>query len=145
MTSPIKSILYVNQRDLWQNIRIVLYLKSIKILFIVLRIESKHFNTKYKALVIWLPQICWFHPHSPDQFQLPRHVCACWVASVCVQFCATPWPVACQAPLSMGFSRQEYWSGLPYPSPGDLRNPHLLCLLHWQECSLPLVLPVKAP
>ena len=32
----------------------------------------------------------------------------------------TPWTVACQAPLSMGFSRQEYWSGLPFPSPGDL-------------------------
>ena len=30
------------------------------------------------------------------------------------------WTVACQAPLSMGFSRQEYWSGLPFPSPGDL-------------------------
>ena len=30
---------------------------------------------------------------------------------------ATPWTVACQAPLSMGFSRQEYWSGLPFPSP----------------------------
>ena len=33
---------------------------------------------------------------------------------------ATPWTVACQAPLSMGFSRQEYWRGLPFPSPGDL-------------------------
>ena len=33
---------------------------------------------------------------------------------------ATPWTVTCQAPLSMGFSRQEYWSGLPLPSPGDL-------------------------
>ena len=33
---------------------------------------------------------------------------------------ATPWTVSCQAPLSMGFSRQEYWSGLPFPSPGDL-------------------------
>ena len=36
---------------------------------------------------------------------------------------ATPWTIACQAPLSMGFSRQEYWSGLPFPSPGDLPNP----------------------
>ena len=36
---------------------------------------------------------------------------------------ATPWTVAHQAPLSMGFSRQEYWSGLPFPSPGDLPNP----------------------
>ena len=36
---------------------------------------------------------------------------------------ATPWTVACQAPLSMGFSRQEYWSGLPFPSPGALPDP----------------------
>ena len=36
---------------------------------------------------------------------------------------ATPWTVAHQAPLSMGFSRQEYWSGLPFSSPGDLSNP----------------------
>jgi len=35
----------------------------------------------------------------------------------------TPWTVACQAPLSIGFSRQEYWSGLPFPSPGDLPHP----------------------
>ena len=35
----------------------------------------------------------------------------------------TPWTVASQAPLSMGFLRQEYWSGLPFPSPGDLPNP----------------------
>ena len=34
----------------------------------------------------------------------------------------TQWIVACQAPLPMGFSRQEYWSGLPFPSPGDLPN-----------------------
>ena len=36
---------------------------------------------------------------------------------------ATPWTVACQAPLSMGFSKKEYWSGLRFPSPGDLPNP----------------------
>ena len=35
----------------------------------------------------------------------------------------TPWTVACQAPLSMGFPRQEYWSGLPFPSPGDVPDP----------------------
>ena len=36
---------------------------------------------------------------------------------------AIPWTVVYQAPLSMGFSRQEYWSGLPFPSPGDLPDP----------------------
>ena len=40
-----------------------------------------------------------------------------------VQLFATPWTVAHQAPLSMGFSRQEYWSGLPFPSRGDLPDP----------------------
>ena len=40
-----------------------------------------------------------------------------------VQLFATPWTVAHQAPLSIGFSRQEYWSGLPFLSPGDLPNP----------------------
>ena len=35
----------------------------------------------------------------------------------------TPWTIACQAPLSMGFSRQENWSGFPFPSPGDFSNP----------------------
>ena len=40
-----------------------------------------------------------------------------------VQLFATPWIVACLSPLSMGFSRQEYWSGLPFPSPGDLPDP----------------------
>jgi len=37
----------------------------------------------------------------------------------------TPWTVARQAPLSMGFPRQEYWSGLLFPSPGDLPNPQI--------------------
>ena len=41
----------------------------------------------------------------------------------CVQLFATPWTVAYQAPPSMGFSKQEYWSGLPFPSPGDLPDP----------------------
>ena len=40
----------------------------------------------------------------------------------CVQLFAIPWTVACQAPL-LGFSRQEYWSGLPFPSPGNLPTP----------------------
>ena len=42
---------------------------------------------------------------------------------ICVQFFAIPWTVACQAPLSRGFLRQEYWSGLPFPTPGDLPDP----------------------
>ena len=40
-----------------------------------------------------------------------------------VRLFATPWTAVCQAPLSMEFSRQEYWSGLPFPTPGDLPDP----------------------
>ena len=54
----------------------------------------------------------------------------------------TPWTVAHQAPLCMGFPRQEYRSGLPFPSSGDLPSsgikPESPCLLHWQVDSLPL-------
>ena len=51
---------------------------------------------------------------------------------------ATPWTIACQAPLSMGFSRQ-HWSGLSFPSPRELpTRGSNLCLLHWQAGSLPL-------
>ena len=41
----------------------------------------------------------------------------------CVRLSVTLWTVACQAPLSVGFSRQEYWSGLPFPPSGDLPDP----------------------
>ena len=49
------------------------------------------------------------------------HACVCVLS--CVQLLVTPWTIAHQAPLSMGFSRQEYWSGLPFPPPGDLPDP----------------------
>ena len=42
---------------------------------------------------------------------------------ICVPLFSTPWTIAHQAPLSIGFSRQEYWSGWPFPSPGDLPDP----------------------
>ena len=54
-------------------------------------------------------------------------VCVCARAHACVlsqvRLFATPWTVAHQAPLSMGFSRQEYWNGLPFPTPGDFPDP----------------------
>ena len=60
------------------------------------------------------------------------------VAKLCPTL-ANPWTVALQVPLSMGFSRQEYWTGLPFPSPGIfLTQGSNLCLLDWQVDSLPL-------
>ena len=49
-------------------------------------------------------------------------VCVCAMLS-CVRLFGTTWTIACQAPLSMEFSRQEQWSGLPFPSPRDLPDP----------------------
>ena len=51
--------------------------------------------------------------------------CMCAQSFSCVRLFATPWTVACQPPLSTGFSRQEYWSGLPFPPPGDLPEPRI--------------------
>ena len=64
-----------------------------------------------------------------------------------VQLFVTPWTIAHQAPLSMGFSRQEYWSGSPFPPPGGLPNPGIepasLMSPALQTGSLPLAPPWK--
>ena len=59
---------------------------------------------------------------------------------LCSVVFATPWTVTRQVPLSMGFSRQQSWGGLPFPISRDSQgsNPLLLCLLRWQADSLPL-------
>ena len=50
-------------------------------------------------------------------------VVGCGLVAKSCSTLATPWTATCQAPLSMGFSGQEYWSGLPFSSPGDLPDP----------------------
>ena len=52
------------------------------------------------------------------------HIC-CLVAKLCPTFFVTPWTVALQFPLSVGFSRQEYWNALPFPSAGDRPHPRI--------------------
>ena len=52
-------------------------------------------------------------------------VCVCAQSLSGVRLFVTPWTIACQAPLSMEFSRQEYWSMLPFPTPGNLPNPRI--------------------
>ena len=76
------------------------------------------------------------------------HVYVCMRVSSVMSNSATPRTVAFQAPLSMRFPRQEYWSGLPYPPPRDLPNPgikpaSLVSPLHWQVVSLPAQPPRK--
>ena len=55
--------------------------------------------------------------------QIPHHIKWSEVAQSCLTLCNPVNCIAHQAPLSMGFSRQEYWSGLPFPPPGDLPDP----------------------
>ena len=57
---------------------------------------------------------------EPYNYQIYRKtlymcVCVCVCALSCVQLFVTPWTVTCQTPLFMGFSKQDYWSGLPFP------------------------------
>ena len=70
-----------------------------------------------------------------------------WVCVFSLSVVSDCLPVACQAPLSMKFFRQEYWGGCPFPPlgifPTQGLNLHLLCLLHWKEDSLPLAPPRK--
>ena len=60
---------------------------------------------------------------NPDSAALSCGSLCKWNVLSHVQLSVTPWTLACQAPLSMGFSRQEHWSELPFPPPGDLPNP----------------------
>ena len=64
-----------------------------------------------------------FTPNYFRSIQIDMWVSECVKLLSCVWLFAAPWTVAYQAPPSMGFSRQEYWSGLPFPSPGDLPDP----------------------
>ena len=63
-----------------------------------------------------------YDSHSQLELPLSFRLIIVYVLSW-VQLFATPWTVACQALLFMEFSRQGYWSGFPFPSPGDLLNP----------------------
>ena len=71
-------------------------------------------------------------------YYVPGCCCCYLVTQSCLTLC-DPWTVARQAPLSVGFCRQEYWSGLPFPSPGDLPDPGIKPESPaWQVDSLPL-------
>ena len=90
-----------------------------------------------------LVKICW---PTRRKYNLMKVAHMCAQSLQCVRLFVTLWTIAHQDPLSMGFSRQEYWSGLPCLPPRDLpqeSNRHLLRLLNWQVGSLPLMSPGK--
>ena len=65
-------------------------------------------------------------PCAQQLIQSPHSGCReAWLVAMLCSTLATPWTVALQAPLSMGFARQEYWSGLPFPTPGDVPDPRI--------------------
>ena len=75
---------------------------------IVLQLQKLKINTKFVICSFVCVYVC---------------VCVCTQTLSHVQLFATPWTVACQSPLYLGFLRQEHWSGLSFPSPGDLPDP----------------------
>ena len=69
-------------------------------------------------------------------FSLIFILCVCVCVHSVMSDSVIPWTVACQAPLSMRFPRQEYWSGLPFPSPGDLPDPEMVKYYHFRSLQL---------
>ena len=106
-----------------------------------------HWNALASLLKISLLCVTNIYTFFFSGFPIQFHWSMCllnWFSHV--QLFATPWTVARQAPLSMGFSRQEYWSELPCPLPGDLPGVGAclsLSFLHWQVGSLRLAPPGK--
>ena len=109
-----------------------------------LPVAGRQLKAFHKLLSLKTPSLCVPKTMAGLAHVLTPTLHACCRSVVSDPF-MTPWTVACQAPLSMGFSRQEWWSGLPFPSPGDLPDPgikpHLSSLLHRQVGSSPLVPP----
>ena len=65
-------------------------------------------------------------PSNSNLLLVLQHLCVRVLSHFsCVRFFVTPWTVAQQAPLSLRFSMQEYWNGLPFPTPGDIPDPEI--------------------
>ena len=105
---------------------------------------SKHSRAILSALAAFSPGSS---SHSLGQVYHGSHVRLHAKSLQCVRLFATPWAIACQASLSIGLSRQEYYSGLPCPPPGDLLDsgikPTSPVASALQADSLPLVPPGK--
>ena len=92
-----------------ESLRDICTLMVIEELFIIVQ-KYKHLRCLSEAE--WINKMCYIHKVKVKVKSLSR-----------VRLFANPWMVTYQAPRSTGFSRQEYWSGLPFPFPGDLPNP----------------------
>ena len=107
-------------------------------------------------LCLWITLLSWFvkqfylicsNKSKPLQICKPNYSNRGTCVLICAQLFETGWITACHVPQAMGFPKQEYWSGLPFPPSVDLPDqgiePHLLCLLHWQAGTLPAEPPGK--
>ena len=117
---PVTGLLNIYPR----KVKVYVHSKTCVLIFIVaLSVTEQNWKWQKYFLVITESEL--WYTHTMGCARGP----AMLIRSV-VSDSATPWTVAHQAPLSMGFSRQEYWSGLPFPTPGDLPdqgwNLHLL-------------------
>ena len=104
-------------------------------------VVAEHLLSCFAACGIFLDQGSNPSPPHWEVGSLPAEslVCVYMCVFSVVSDSAIPWTIACQAPLSMEFSRQEYWSGLPFPTPGDLPDPGIKPRsLALQADSLPL-------
>ena len=100
-------------------------------------VNQPYSNAKYKVkkkrILFWLCAV--WDAQLTNNFiywggQLSQH---CYSAMLCIRSCptlATPWTIACQSPLSLEFSRQKYWSGLPFPSPIQNKKVLKMELIH---------------
>ena len=104
--------------------------------------DTKGWEDFFLSFLKWIINTLLHHPIDELSILCDYKQCL-YLCSACVlsnvRLFATPWTAARQAPLSMRFSRQEHWSGLPFPPPGDLSNPGLL------HCKPIFFLPSEPP
>ena len=104
----------------------------ITVRLLIMKIDnSREYNLSSNRSAMPLKHTQWRLQEQSTKCRILGLACVCAQSFSCVQLCATPWTVAYQSPLSMGFPRQEYWSGLPFPSPNILGQLTLKLQYSW--------------
>ena len=144
MPGQIKDLTFLNKGDreetpnatgLWRKLDSIGPCAKSNISINHFSLETEQVNPEFQINLHWLLQIYLFFCILKDYILSCVHI----ELFSHVQLFSAPWIVAHHATLSMGFSRQEYWRGLPLPTPGIfLTQGANLHLLHWQADSLPL-------